>query len=151
MTAVATGCFGQPRLVKRRDFDHVDQLHPLDQQLGNTVATMHDDRGDRVEVNQCNLDLAAIAGINCAGSVDDRKTKARSQTGARMHQADHAVRDRDRDAGRDQRALTRREFDMLGAVEIDAGVTVVGSAGQRKARVQADNRKTGRHGGTDYS
>jgi hypothetical protein len=26
----------------------------------------------------------------------------------------------------------------------------VGAAGQRETRVQADNRKTGRHGATDY-
>lgn len=68
-----------------------------------------------------------------------------------MHQADHAVRDGNRDPGTHQRALTRCQLDILGAVKIHAGVTVVGPAGQGKFAVQADNRQTGRHGATDYS
>jgi hypothetical protein len=99
VTAVATGCFGQPRLVERRNLDHVDQFNGLNQQLSDAVAAVHDDRGDRIEINQRDLDLAAISGVNRARAVDDRKTQARSQTGTGVHQPHHAVRDGDRDAG----------------------------------------------------
>ncbi len=150
MTAVATGCFGQPRLVKRRNLDHVDQFNSLNEQLSDAVAAVHDDRGDRIEINQRYLDLAAISGVNGARTVDDRKTQARSQTGTRVHQPHHAVRDGDRNAGGHQGTLTRRKLDVLGAVQVDSGVTVVGATGQRQAGVQADNRETGRHGATDY-
>ena len=43
-----------------------------------------------------------------------------------------------------------RELDVFGAVEIDAGVTVVGAGGHRKPRVETNNRQSGRHGATDY-
>ena len=43
-----------------------------------------------------------------------------------------------------------RQLDVFCAVEIDAGITVVGAAGQRKPRVETNNRQTGRHGATDY-
>ena len=135
MTAVATGCFGQPRLVERRNLNHVDQLDLLNQQLGDTVAAVHDDRRNRIKIDQRNLDLAAIASVNCAGAVDDRKPQPHGQPGARVHQPYHSVRDGDRDAGCDQSPLSRRKFDMLGAVKVDAGVTVVGPAGQRKPTV----------------
>ncbi len=67
-----------------------------------------------------------------------------------MHQPDHAVGNGDRNAGRHQRTLARTEFDLLGAVEIHTGVAVMGAAGQRQPRVQANHRKTFRHGATDY-
>jgi hypothetical protein len=67
-----------------------------------------------------------------------------------MDQPDHSERNGNRDAGPYQRTVSGREFDVLGAVEINAGVTVVGTGGQRKPGVKTDNRQTGRHGGTDY-
>ncbi|BBX44238.1 hypothetical protein GCM10009641_72660 [Mycobacterium cookii] len=67
-----------------------------------------------------------------------------------MHQADHPVRDGDRDAGAHQRAVAGRQLDILGAVEIHARVTEVGPGGQRKPGVETNNRQTGRHGATDY-
>jgi hypothetical protein len=67
-----------------------------------------------------------------------------------MDQPDHAERNGNRDPGPHQRTVTGREFDVLGAVEINAGVAVVGTSGQRKPGVKTHNRQTGRHGGTDY-
>ena len=61
---------------------------------------------------KCHLDLAAIARVDRAGAVDDRKSHARSQTRPRMHQPHHPVREwppRSPSArGRDGRAVVRR-------------------------------------------
>ena len=54
----------------------------------------------RVEVDQQHLDLAAVARVDGAGRVDDRDPEPGRQPGARVHQGDVAVRQRDRDAGR---------------------------------------------------
>jgi hypothetical protein len=67
-----------------------------------------------------------------------------------VHQPDHPERDRDRDSGPHQRTVSGRELDVLGAVQIDARVTLMGANGQRKLGVEAHNRQTGRHGATDY-
>ncbi len=66
MTAVATGCLGQPGFVERRDLDQLDQLDPLHQQLRDPVTAMHVDRRDRVEVDQRNLDLSTVARVDGA-------------------------------------------------------------------------------------
>ena len=49
-----------------------------------------------------------------------------------MDQPDHAVRDRDRDAGGDQGTSTWRQHEVDGAVEVDAGITVVRPRGHRQ-------------------
>ena len=150
MAAVATGRFGQPRLVERRNLHHVNQFDLLNQQLSDAVAAVHDDGGDGIEVNQRHLDFAAVSGVDCAGAVDDGQTQPRSQTGPGVHQPYHAVRDGCCDPGGHQGPLSRRKFDVLGAEKVDAGVTAMGAAGQREAGVQTDNRKSGRHGAKDY-
>lgn len=150
MTTIATGCFGQPGLVERRNLDQLDQLDPLHQQLGDAVAAVHHDRLGRVQVDQRNLDLTPIAGINGTRAVDDRKSNPRSQSRARMDQADHPERDGDRDTGPDQGTLPRVQRDVFGAEQINPRVAVVGTAGQRELGVEADNGQTGRHGATDY-
>lgn len=150
MTTVATGRLGQPSLVERRHLDQLHQLDPLHQQLGDAVAAMHHDRLGRVEVDQRDLDLAAVAGIDGTGTVDNRKPNARSQSRPRMYQADHAERDGDRHARAHQGAPAGLEFDVFGTEEIDPRVTFVGAGGQRKLGVKADDGQTGRHGATDY-
>lgn len=150
MTTVATGRFGQPCLVERRHLDQLYQLDALHQQLGDAVAAMHHDGLDGVEVDQRNLDLAAIARVDGAGTVDDRKPDPRGQSRARMHQADHSKRNGDRDARSDQGAAARVQLDVFGAVKIHPGVAVVSAAGQGKFGIEADNGQTGRHGATDY-
>jgi hypothetical protein len=67
-----------------------------------------------------------------------------------VHQTHHADRDGDRDPGTYQRAMSGRQLDVFGAVEINAGVTMMGPGGQRKPAVETNNRQTGRHGATDY-
>ena len=46
--------------------------------------------------------------------------------------------------------MPRRQFDILGTAQIDAGVAVVGTDGHREIAVQANHRKTGGHEGKDY-
>ena len=147
MTAFATGCLGQSGLVERRD---LDQLDPLHQQLRDAIAAMHDDRRGWVEVDQRDLDLATIARVDGARAVDDRKPNAGRQSRARVNQPDHSVRDGDRNARGHQGALPGRQLDVFCAVEVHAGVAVVGSARQREPAVEADNGETVRHGATDY-
>lgn len=78
MATVAAGCPGQPGLVERRDLDKLDQLHPLHQQLGDAVTAMHNDRRVRVEVDQRHFDLTAVAGVDGARTINNRKPYARS-------------------------------------------------------------------------
>lgn len=47
--------------------------------------------------------------------------------------------------------MARAEFDIDGTVEINTGVTLVGTAGQWQPTIQANNGKTGRHEAQDYS
>lgn len=150
MATVATGCFGQPRIVERRDFDQVDQLDPLHQQLSDAVAAMHHDGLDGVKIDQRHLDFAAIARIDGSRAVDDRKPKPRGQPRTGVNQTDHPVRDGDRNAGSHQGPMPGLQLDLLRAVEIHPGVSVVGAAGQRKLRVKTDDGQTVRHGATDY-
>ena len=67
-----------------------------------------------------------------------------------MHQPHHPDRDGNCDAGPHQRAVSGRQLEVFGAVEVDPGVARMGAAGQRKFGVKADNGQTGRHGATDY-
>lgn len=131
MATLTTGCLTQTGLVEGIHLDQLRQLHLLNQQLGDPVATPDTDRLHRIEVDQRHLDLAAIAGVDRTGAVHDRKTYARSQTGPGMNQADHAVRDSHRDTGWNQAALPGGQLDVLGAVQINSGITVVGAAGHR--------------------
>lgn len=150
MATVAAGCLNQPGLVERRDLDQLYQLDPLHQQLGDTVTTLHGNRGHRVEVDQRNLELATIASVDCARTVDDRQSHPGGQSRAWMDQANHAERDGDRDPRPHQGSMPRREADVFCTVEINPGVAVVSAAGQGKLWVDTDNGQTGRHGATDY-
>ncbi len=78
MATLATGGVGQPGLVERRHLDQVNQLDALYQQLGDPIAAMHDDRRRRIKVDQGDLDLTAVAGIDGARAVNYRKPCPRS-------------------------------------------------------------------------
>ncbi len=150
MATVATGCFGQPGLVEGRDLNQLDQLDLLDQQLGDAIAAVHDDRRGWIQIDQRYFDLATIARVDGARTVDDRKPHPRGQSRARVDQADHSVRDGDGHTRSHQGTMPRIQGDVFCAVKINSGVAGVSAAGQREPGVEADNGKTGRHGGTDY-
>jgi Protein of unknown function (DUF3093) len=147
VAALATGSVCQAGLVERRDLDQFGQFDSLNQQLRDPIASVHDNRFLRVEVDQRHLDFTAVAGIDRARAVHDRKPNAGSQTRARVDQTHHPVRDGDRDTGRHERTLTRREFDVERAEKIDAGVAVMGTARHRQIGVQAHDRQSGGHDG----
>jgi len=150
VTAVATGCFGQPGLVERRHLDELDQLDPLHQQLGDAIAPVHHDWLGRVEVDECDLDFAAVTRVDGAGAVDDRKPNSRGQSRPRMNQADHSERNGNRHTRSHQGASPRVQLHVFCAVEIDSGITLVGTSGQRKPGVKTHDGQTVRHGATDY-
>ena len=83
MTALATGGVSQSGLVERDHFDQLGKLDSLDHQLSDPITAPNRDGRGRVEVDQGHLDFTAIAGIDGARAIDDRKSKACSQTGAR--------------------------------------------------------------------
>lgn len=142
---------GQPHLVERCHLNQFGQFNPLHHELSDPVPAMYHDRRHRIEVDQSNLDLATIARIDRPRTVDDRKTYPRSETRSGMHQTHHSERDRHRDPGGHQGTAAGTEFDIDGAVEVDAGIALMGTAGQRQPTIQANNRKTGRHEAEDYS
>ena len=131
MAALATGGVSQSGLVERGHLDQLGQFDPLDQKLRDAVAATQHDRSTGVEVDQLHLDLAAISGIDGAGGVDDRQSQARGQTGARVNQTHHALRDCHRDAGGNQSPLPGGQFDVFGAVQIHAGIALVRPCGPR--------------------
>jgi hypothetical protein len=129
---VATGATSgvpQPSFVERRDLDKLRQFDTLHKQLCDPVASVDHDRFGWVEVDQRNLDLATVARVDGAGAVHDGKPNAGSQSRPGMDKPDHALRDRDRNTRGDERALPRRQDDVVCAVQIDtriAGVSTVG-------------------------
>ena len=139
MTAVATGCLGQPGLVERRDLNQLDQLDPLNQQLRDPVTAMHVDRRGRVEVDQRNLDLTTVARVDGARAIDDRKPHPCRQSRARMDQSDHSERDGHRDARAHQGTLPGCQLNVFCAIQIDSGVARMSAAGQREPGIEPDN------------
>ena len=87
-----------------------------------------------VGVEQHDPELAAVAGVDEPGRVDDRDPVPRREPRARLDEAGVALRDRDREAGADDRALARAELDALARGEIEPGVARVGALGQRPRR-----------------
>ena len=62
-----------------------------------------------VGVEQQHAQLAAVAGVDQAGGVDERDPVAQREARARQHEPGVPGRDRDGDAGADARALAGRE------------------------------------------
>lgn len=131
MAAFATGGVSQARLVERGHLDQLGQFYPLYQQLGNPVTAVYHDRRVWIEVDQRDLDLAAITGVYGARTVDDRKTHACSQTRTRMDQSHHSVRNGHGDSGGHELPLPGGQLDITRAVEVYARVPIVRPAGHR--------------------
>ena len=129
MAALTTGGISKTRLFERGHLDQFWQFNLLDHQLGDAITALNDDGRVGIEVDQRNPDFPAVTGVDGAGTVDDRKPHARSQTRTRMNQANHALRDCHRDTGGNQSATSGCQFDVLGAVEIDTSIAIV-SAGR---------------------
>ena len=111
-------------------------LDPLDDELGDPVAAVEHDRLPRVEVDERHLDLAAVAGVDRAGRVDQRHAVLHREPGPRVHEGGVPLGQRDRDAGREQHALPRRALGVDGGDEVDAGVARVRVRRQRHVGVE---------------
>src|SRR5699024_7280835 len=66
---------------------HVPELDALDEELGDPVAPVDPDGLRGVEIDQVDLDLAAVAGVHGAGRVDDRQPGAGGEPGPRVDQS----------------------------------------------------------------
>lgn len=131
---------GADRVVELLDELEPDPLHPLHQQLGGTVASIQGYGVRRIEVDQVQLDLAAIPGVDDTRRVDQAHTVSVSQPGPRMNQPDVAIGDRHRDAGAYQRAFTGLEGQVLGHTQIRTRVSGVGVVRHQPARVGQPGR-----------
>ena len=80
-----------------------------------------------IGVEQVDEQLAAVAGVDEPGRVDDRDAVLRGEPRARLHEAGVPLGDRDGEPGRDERALTGRELDTVAGAEVEPGVARVGA------------------------
>ncbi len=141
------------RFVERVDLHEVDELDLLHHELRDAVAATQFDGRLEVVVDQADLDLTSVAGVDRAGGVDHGQTGLGCQARPRMDQTDRTDRERDRDAGSDQDSAARFDRDVGRSTEVAAGVTFVGPPGQRDTGVeslQRDGRKIA-HVHRDYS
>lgn len=140
VAACATCGVCQTGLVERCHLDELGQFDPLDQQLRYPVTATDGDRLGGVEIDQRYLDFTAVTGVDGSWTVDYRKPHARSQSRSGMDQADHSLRNGNRDAGGHQGTPARRQLDIDGTVEINSGVAGMRTARQRQLAVQTHDR-----------
>jgi hypothetical protein len=108
--------------LARRQFVHLDELDAgnwQDDELGDPHPRLDDERLAEVGVQQRDLQLAAVPGIDEARCVDDRDPVLGREAGARLDESGIAVGNRDREAGRDERALPRRELDAVAGRQVE--------------------------------
>jgi hypothetical protein len=126
-------------VVEVADLLDTDGFDALDDELGDAVAARKMDGLGGVEVDEDDLDLSAVAGVDRAGRVDQRHAVPCGQPRARVHQADAPRRDRDCNSGRDHSPLPRRERHILAGAQVEAGVTGVGVGRERQPQVETAN------------
>jgi hypothetical protein len=138
---VATGRTVPPgapgRLGKLFGAVKVCTLYPLYDKLRDSVTAR--DGGDRcrIVIDQHDHDLAAVSGVDRTRCVQDGDPEAGGESGPWVDQADVAVREFDRDPGRDERPATARsDLDIGGGVQVGAGVTGMSVERHRKVGVE---------------
>ena len=123
-----------------------DLVDPLHDELGDAVAAVHRVVLGGVGVDQHDLQLAAVGGVDQAGRVDETDAVAQCQPAARQHEAGVSGRDGDGDPGRDERpAAAGGEVGVGSRVEVETGVTGMGVGGERQVGVEPDHRHGQRH------
>ena len=116
--------------------DDLDGGHRHDEQLRDAHAGLDGERALVVGVEQDHAHLAAVAGVDHPGRVDDREAVAQGEPRARNDEAGVALGDLDRDAGADRGPLPRADRDLLARAEVEARIAAVGS--RRQHRVVAE-------------
>ena len=117
----------------------LDRLHD---ELGNALTTGDLERFGRVVVDQANLQLTPVTGVDQARGVQDGDPVLERKTAARLDQAGVALRKRDRDAGGDEGPTTGGgKGDVLSGDQIDTGVTRSGVGRERQVGIEAEDRE----------
>lgn len=126
--------------VELVDFHPGHVLDPLDDELGDAVATAHVIGGSWVGVHHHRLQLAPVMGIDEAGGVHQRDAVVQCEAAARKDEARPPHRNGDGDAGGHERTTTIRcQFGVLAGVEIHSRIPRVRGAGQWKPVIQSAN------------
>ena len=94
--------------VSSLDLDDVDRERRDDEQLGDPHARLDRERLLAVGVEQDHADLAAVAGVDHPGCVDDREAVPQREPRARHDEPGVTVRNRDGEPRADGGPLARR-------------------------------------------
>jgi hypothetical protein len=113
-----------------RHHDERGPVDPLDHELCDAITAAEPYGSIAVGVDQADLDLPAIAGVNRARSVDDADTEVRGEPGPRVDERRETCRQRDRDPGADEPPLTRLQYEVLGRAQVGSRITRPGIARQ---------------------
>ena len=87
-------------VVEFVDLHEVGQFDPLHDELGDAIAAGDGDGLLRIEVDQTDLDLTSVSGVDGPRRVDDRQPGPGREPRAGVDEADGADRQGDRDPGR---------------------------------------------------
>src|SRR5262245_12610878 len=98
-------------------------LDALHHQLRDPVTPAQLDRVPKVVVDQADLDLATVTGVDGPRGVYDAEPDPRGEAGPRVDEGGVPVGQGDRDAGADDRTLARRDHHVGRRDEVGAGVT----------------------------
>jgi hypothetical protein len=90
-------------------------------ELGDALSTLQCQQF-RAVVDQDDVDLSPIPGINQPGAIDDPNPEAGRQTTTRDHHSGVPNRDRHCDAGWHHRPRTRLESDVIARIEVNTSI-----------------------------
>jgi hypothetical protein len=111
-------------------------LHTLDDQLSDPIAAPQLDGLGPIVIDDDHLQLAPVARVDGCGSVEQSETGSPGKARAGVEEAGITGRQRDREAGRQQRPLAGLQLDVDHRAQIGTGVAVQGVAGQRSLWMQ---------------
>jgi hypothetical protein len=114
-----------------------DLLH---YQLGYAISAGKLNRPFRVKIHDTDLDLPTIPGINRSGSIEQRDSVLHCQPATWDDKGDVPDRERDRDPGRQEVTLTRRQQSGPGRVKIESSIPWVLPPRQRHRRIDPANQ-----------
>ena len=118
------------------DLDRLGQRHRDDDELRDPHPRLDDERLVAIGVEQHDLELAAVAGVDEARRVHDRDAVLGGEPRARLDEAGVTVGDRNGEAGADDGPLPGAELHPLAGREIEAGIACVRADRQRRRVVE---------------
>ena len=122
------------------DLPPLDLLNPLDDQLGDPVASIELEWLGRVGVDQHHLDLASVGAVNETRGVHHADAVTQRESRSRQHEPGVTEWQGDGDAGRHERSTTARlEAPAFASVQVESGVTVVGIGREGEISIESDD------------